>query len=241
MTRQKKITRNTRRKRKLFLRKLLILLLILLGIVVILLGMLYFKGNNITAISKLLDFKRFGTVDIVIDPGHGDHDPGATSDTIYEKDITLAIALKAKDVLTDAGYKVVLTRIDDTFLELGERSGIANKKEAKVFVSIHCNSSEDGSGQGIETFYTDQKTEEDVLLAEKIQSNLIKQTNARDREIRTANYTVLVSTKMPAVLVEAGFLTNDSERSLLVDEEYQNQLASGIAIGIEEFLEETQE
>ena len=241
MTRQKKITRNTRRKRKLFLRKLLILLLILLGIVVILLGMLYFKGNNITAISKLLDFKRFGTVDIVIDPGHGDHDPGAIADTIYEKDITLAIALKAKDVLTDAGYKVVLTRIDDTFLELGERSGIANKKEAKVFVSIHCNSSEDGSGQGIETFYTDQKTEEDVLLAEKIQSNLIKQTNARDREIRTANYTVLVRTKMPAVLVEAGFLTNDSERSLLVDEEYQNQLASGIAIGIEEFLEETQE
>ena len=180
----------------------------------------------------------FQKVDIVIDPGHGDHDPGAVADDIYEKDITLDIALETEKILKDAGYRVKLTRENDTFLELGERADFANIRNAKVFVSIHCNSSEDGSGQGIETYYGAQKAEADLVLAEKIQECLIAQTDARDREVKDATYTVLVCTEMPAVLVEVGFLTNSTERTLLVDETYQSKIAQGIADGVEAYFNE---
>ena len=177
-------------------------------------------------------------VDIVIDPGHGDHDPGAVADDIYEKDITLDIALKTEKILKDAGYRVQLTRTSDSFLELHKRAEFANKRKAKVFVSIHCNSSEDGSGEGIETYYNAHKVTTDLALAKKIQECLITQTNARDRETKDATYTVLVRTEMAAVLVEVGFLTNSMEREQLMDETYQEKIAQGIAEGIEAYFSE---
>ena len=152
---KKKPSLQKRRKRRL-LRVYLIFLLILVLTVGI--------GLGVLVLEKWIPFR---TVDIVIDPGHGDHDPGAVADDIYEKDITLDIALKTEKLLKDAGYKVRLTRDDDSFLELGERAEFANKRNAKVFVSIHCNSSEDGSGQGIETYYGESKAEADVTLPKK--------------------------------------------------------------------------
>ena len=160
------------------------------------------------------------------------------ADDIYEKDITLEIALETEKILKDAGYRVKLTRTDDSFLELSERADFANNRNAKVFVSIHCNSSEDGIGQGIETYYGAQKTESDLTLAERIQECLITQTEARDREVKDATFTVLVRSEMPAVLVEVGFLTNSTERTLLVDETYQSKIAEGIAEGIEAYFDE---
>ena len=223
---KKKPSLQKRRKRRL-LRAYLIFLLILLLTVGIGIGALVLE-----------QFIPFRTADIVIDPGHGDHDPGAVAIDIYEKDITLDIALKTEKLLKDAGYKVRLTRDDDSFLELGERAEFANKRNAKVFVSIHCNSSEDGSGQGIETYYGESKTDADHTLAEKIQECLIIQTGARDREIKEAAYTVLVRTEMPSALVETGFMTNDAERAQLMDEHYQELIALGISEGIMGFLEE---
>ena len=227
MGKQKKNSSLLKRRKRRLLRVYLIFLLILVLTVGI--------GLGVLVLEKWIPFR---TVDIVIDPGHGEHDPGAVADDIYEKDITLDIALKTEKLLKDAGYKVRLTRDDDSFLELGERAEFANKRNAKVFVSIHCNSSEDGSGQGIETYYGESKTDMDLNLAENIQKCLIAQTGARDREIKEASYTVLVRTEMPAALVETGFMTNDVERAQLMDEHYQELIALGISEGIMAFLEE---
>ena len=143
----------------------------------------------------------------------------------------------AKTLLEESDYKVGMTRDGDDYIELGNRSKIANERNAKVFVSIHCNSSEDDEGKGIETYYTEQKGLEDEILAEMIQESLIKQTDANDRGIKVANYTVIVRSSMPAVLVEVGFLTDTEENELLQNEEYQRKLAKGISEGIKNYLQ----
>lgn len=178
----------------------------------------------------------FNDVDIVLDAGHGGKDPGANVEDIFEKDITLNIALYTQEILENSGYKVAMTRSDDTFVELTERPVIANRKNADVFVSIHCNSSEDGVGKGIETYYTEQKGESSKKLATEIQNAVINHTNAENREVRTANYTVLVRNNMPTALVEVGFLTDSEELELLQQEEYQKKVAEGIAEGIINYL-----
>lgn len=232
--------RRRRRRRKKLLRFAVVLMLIIAAFMIFMLGR--FLGNRliVPAMSSEIKFSwNFGTADIVLDAGHGGKDQGASGGNAIEKEITLAITRKTEKILKDAGYKVKMTREDDTFVELTERAEYANRKDAKVFVSIHCNSSEEGEGNGIETFYSEQKGEDGMKLAQLIQENLIMQTEARDREVKTADYTVIVRTKMPAVLVETGFLSNDTERALLGQEEYQNKLAKGIADGIINYLKQS--
>ena len=215
--------RRKRRRRKRIMRCILLTLLIATILLALLIGFFIVRHFYINI---------YNQTDIVLDAGHGGKDPGANNGDAIEKEITLSIAKMTQEILEDAGYKVKMIREDDRFVELTERPVIANRKNAKVFVSIHCNSSEDGEGKGIETFYTEQKRESDQELAEKIHKEIIKQTEADDRGVKTADYTVIVRTEMPAVLIETGFLTNSTECELLKDEEYQKKLAEGIAEGI---------
>jgi N-acetylmuramoyl-L-alanine amidase len=92
---------------------------------------------------------------IVIDPGHGGHDTGTIGPTgLYEKDLVLDVALRLKPLLeAKTGAEVVLTRADDTFVPLEERTAIANEKAADLFISIHANASRDDRARGIETYY----------------------------------------------------------------------------------------
>lgn len=181
-------------------------------------------------------FSSFGTADIVLDAGHGGKDAGANHGDLYEKDINLAVAKKTKALLSEAGYKVKMTREDDTYAALSDRVAFANRRNAKVFVSIHCNSSEDGSGNGIETFYAESKNWNSEKLAESIQTNIVNATGAKDREVKTADYAVILGTDMSAALVEVGFLTDKNERILLQNEDYQQKLAEGISEGILDYL-----
>ena len=215
--------RRKRRRRKRIMRFILLMLLIVTILLALLIGFFIVRHFYINI---------YNQADIVLDAGHGGKDPGANNGDAIEKEITLSIAEMTQEILEDAGYKVKLIRDDDCFVELTERSEIANRKNAKVFVSIHCNSSEDGEGKGIETFYTEQKGEADENLATLLHEAIIKYTEAVDRGVKTADYTVLVRTKMPAVLIETGFLTNSTECELLTDEDYQRKLAEGIAEGI---------
>ena len=93
---------------------------------------------------------------IVIDPGHGGHDPGASGHGIREKDVNLKVATNLKPILESQGFEVKLTRADDTFIRLEERPAIANRLRADLFVSIHTNSEPSGRVTGIETFYCDK-------------------------------------------------------------------------------------
>lgn len=231
--------RRRRRRRKL-LRFVVMLLLLPVACLLIMMGRVFGERMIMPAMSREVRMPLdFGTADIVLDAGHGGKDQGASAGNVIEKEITLEIVKKTEKYLKDAGYKVKLTRDEDTFVKLEERAEYANRKGAKVFASIHCNSSEDGEGNGIETFYSEQKGTESEKLAQSIQTCVIEETAARDREVKTADHTVTVTTKMPSALVETGFLSDGTERELLQQEGYQDKLAKGIAEGIINYMEES--
>ncbi len=148
---------------------------------------------------------------IVLDPGHGGHDPGAIGPkNLYEKDVVLDIALKLKKILSeDPMNEVFLTRERDVFISLEERTAIANKKDADLFVSIHTNASPRREAKGIETYLLNWTDDEEALrvaarenaislkmmkamnrqmdIVDVIKSDLIRE-NKRDESIKLANY-----------------------------------------------------
>lgn len=172
---------------------------------------------------------------IVVDPGHGGIDEGCSFDGIPEKDINLQIAMLLKEKLENMGFYVILTRNSDTYLAKEERVKLANLYMADAYISIHQNSCEDANARGVETWYdgTDE-TRDNKRLAQLIHRYVLKNTQAQERELKgDAQFYVTGRTMMPACLIETGFLSNETERGRLISEEYQEQIAQGIAEGIE--------
>lgn len=176
---------------------------------------------------------------IVLDPGHGGKDQGTKLSTFYEKKITLTTALLTKKHLEELGYKVIMTRTRDVFVSLQSRSAMANRLGANLFVSIHYNSSPNPEAKGIEIFFYDTKDEErkkkSQNLASAILDQVTGQTQASARGVKKGNFHVIRETEMPAVLLEGGFLTNMEECRKLMKRQYLNQIAQGIATGIDQF------
>ncbi|WP_286170814.1 N-acetylmuramoyl-L-alanine amidase [Bacillus sp. NTK071] len=171
-------------------------------------------------------------IKIVVDAGHGDHDPGASRSKLLEKDINLDVSLYLEEKLKSAGATVVMTRRDDSFLELTERSNIANNISADAFVSVHTNAGPEAA-HGIETYWYDRySSAESKALAESIQKRLIEVTEARDRGAKNQSFSVIRESRMASVLVEVGFLTNDEEYQLLLTQSYREELAEGIYQGV---------
>lgn len=177
-------------------------------------------------------FTSLKDVIVVLDAGHGGDDPGALGELVEEKEINLSVALMVTERLSETGLQVHLTRSDDSYVSLLERTLFANSIPADIFVSMHSNAAESApSANGIETYYYS----DDSLgsnLAAYIQEAVIDATGAKNRKTKTANFYVCKNTVMPAALVEMGFLTNATECELLATEEYQALLADGIANGI---------
>ncbi len=168
---------------------------------------------------------------VVIDAGHGGSAPGAIYEEIPEKDINLAVAKKLEILLRDKNFNVVMIRTDDTSVGLYQRADIANAIHADLFVSLHSNASSNSNAYGIYTYHH-PSSQVSTHLASIIQSAVIQSTDAKDRGIMSANFVVLRETKMPAVLVEMGFMTNHEELMRLIDSSYQDRLADGLANGI---------
>lgn len=168
---------------------------------------------------------------ICIDPGHGGRDPGALGPSgTKEKDIALLVALRLKQLLKDRD-SIILTRSGDEYVSLGERCRIANTGKADLFVSIHCNSAEVSTANGVETFHH-PTSRKGIELARYIQPKLVAHTGLRDRTVKYANYQVLRDTVMPAVLVELAFINNPTEEVLLNDRVFRAKCAVAIASGI---------
>lgn len=168
---------------------------------------------------------------ICIDAGHGGKDSGAVGNGLLEKDIVLSIAKKLKAMLIGKGFKVCMTREDDTFVELKDRCVIANKQKSDIFVSIHCNSAENKSAFGFEIFHTQGSMQGQKLSADiKLSINENKEIIRADRGIKTANFTVLTGTNMPAVLVETAFISNIEDSKILKAK--QSEFATAICKGI---------
>jgi N-acetylmuramoyl-L-alanine amidase len=173
---------------------------------------------------------------IVIDAGHGGKDVGAISCLgFYEKTVNLQVARKAASLLRQRGLKVVMTREGDEFIELEERAAIANRNNAQLFVSIHCDSMEKSSTQGFTIYVARSGSRASRQAAEAIAQAMAK-TGIDKQGVREADYKVLIYTQGPAVLVELGYLSNYQEAGLLRDSSFQNRLAEAIAEGIGEFL-----
>ena len=178
-------------------------------------------------------------IQVVIDAGHGGSDPGAMANDLKEKEINLEVAQLVAKNLQKKGITVIMTRSKDEFLELVERANIGTESKATLFVSLHCNSAENTTATGIETYYyvnTDNEYDED--LATCIQKAVIAATGARDRGVKSANFSVLRNSQIPAALVEMGFISNLSESEQLADPDYQKKIAQGVTNGIINFLKQ---
>ncbi|MBN1288562.1 MAG: N-acetylmuramoyl-L-alanine amidase [Actinobacteria bacterium] len=171
---------------------------------------------------------------VCIDPGHGGNEPGAIQNGVQEKDVNLAIALKAKPLLQQLGYEVVMTRETDIDVSLEGRCQIANRNCVDAFVSIH-NNAYLTTSEGTET-YCYFNSEEGRRLATDVHSNVIKRIGLTDRGVKEADFYVLRNTDMPSALLEGAFLTNPEEARLLTDPAFQQKIAEGVAAGVHEFM-----
>jgi len=198
--------------------------------------------------------KRIST--IVLDPGHGGKDPGNRVAGRSEKTATLALADELRDQLKTAGFRVLLTRTQDKFVELPARPDVANRANADLFVSLHFNATESGKAEvsGPETYcitpvsaassnaqgeganygatVANLSEKKSLLLAYAVQRALVKNLGAEDRSVRRARFAVLRDAEMPAILVEGGYMTHPAEGKRIFDAGYRKQLAAAIVKGI---------
>ena len=196
---------------------------------------------------------------VVLDPGHGGHDKGQVSRYGAEKDFALDVARKLRPILQAKGFRVIMTREGDYFVPLEVRAQIANRARNAIFVSIHFNASgDDPNATGFEIFsFTPRGAPstsdgnvaaksfnmqpgssvdaQSMALSACIYHSLLGQLREYDRGIKRARFAVLRLTKVPAVLIEGGFLTERGESKLISNKDWRARLAGAIGIGIENY------
>ena len=182
---------------------------------------------------------------VVLDAGHGGSDPGARGSSMNEKDANLQVALKTGALLQQRGIRVEYTRRDDSYVSLEERSSIANRLNATVFVSIHMNSYGSSAASGTETYYYAPSSDAELYaqrderarLARAIQTQLVNTLQRQNRGVKEANLSVLRNTSMPSALAEVVFISNPTEEGLLQTAWFQDKAAEAIANGISSYLQ----
>ncbi len=196
---------------------------------------------------------------VVLDAGHGGHDSGALSLYGPEKVFALDIARRVRKKLTDGGYRVILTRNSDVFLPLHERTEVANAVHDSIFVSIHFNSSQQGdAATGIEVFSIAPRgapsTNDNYItwaslreepgheldmasfaLGRAVQTSMMGHLHEIDRGLKRARFAVIRTARVPAILVECGFLSNPGEARLIATDQHRDAIATAIAAGIDDY------
>lgn len=195
---------------------------------------------------------------VILDPGHGGTDSGGSSRWGSEKDFTLQVALSAREDLLRAGFKVEMTRMDDTGLALEERVAFANRFSNAVFISIHFNSGSGGSG--IESYaltpdglastvagghhaLSDEREpnngnaqdSQNVALTAAVHASVLSRVQTFDRGVRHSRFKVLRNVKIPATLLEAGFMSDPAEGQRIATLQYRQELGRAIAQGVRSY------
>lgn len=197
---------------------------------------------------------------ICLDPGHGGKDTGNRVGGFFwhnEKTYTLELAFELRRQLDKAGFQVILTRAKDTQVELPVRPDIANRRGADLFVSLHFNATEtgrstvcgpetycitpvgaassndsEGMGAGHGPCPANRVEDQSLRLAYEVQRSLVRGLGATDRGVRRARFEVLREAKMPAILIEGGYMTHPVEGRKIFSEAYRRQMAAAIVRGI---------
>jgi N-acetylmuramoyl-L-alanine amidase len=199
---------------------------------------------------------------ICLDPGHGGKDPGNIDGRNFEKKYTLLLALATEKLLRDAGFKVVLTRASDVFVGLPERSALASRAGADLFVSlhynsdstrvrgveVHClppagmNSSNAGGGRGHAPAYAGNgQDDHNILLAYEVLKNITPKLPLEDIGVKRSHLEVLRDAQMPAILIEGGFMTDPQDSKKIYDAEFRRRMAQSIVNGILAYKEAVEE
>jgi len=167
---------------------------------------------------------------VVVDAGHGGHDRGGIpGQSVAEKNMTLDVAQRLRNVLAASGYRVVMTRDSDVFVPLPTRVAIANSYRNAIFVCIHFNATQRTGASGIETYFYSRDS---LPLASAVHYYVTGGAPSANRGVRRRGYYVLRKTSIPAVLVECGFLTNPTEAAYAQSTSYRQKLAEEIAAGV---------
>jgi N-acetylmuramoyl-L-alanine amidase len=169
---------------------------------------------------------------IVVDAGHGGHDNGAMGSRSKEKDHTLDISRRLAGHLRSRGANVLMSRDGDYYVTLQGRVDFANSRKADLFVSVHINSFRSTSA-GTETFYY---TAQSVALAREVHKELIKATGLKNRGVTQERFFVVRKTWMPSILTETAFISNSREEALLVQPQFRERVARGLAQGIQNYV-----
>jgi N-acetylmuramoyl-L-alanine amidase len=200
---------------------------------------------------------------VVLDAGHGGFDKGARSSYGTEKDYALDVARRLRPLLQAKGFKVILTRENDVFLPLELRARIANQTRDSIFVSIHFNATSNRDATGFEMFSLTPRgapsTADDALalsfinmqagsavdaqsfeLSASVYHSMLGHIPEFDRGIKRARFAVLRLTKIPAILVEGGFLSETSDSQLVANPAWRAKLAEAISVGIENYRNVTE-
>lgn len=186
-----------------------------------------------------------GKLNIIIDPGHGGKDSGAIAldGYTYEKDLNLLVAESLMEKLnSNPEINATITRTRDEYVKLLDRASVSNDKNADLFLSIHFNSSDNSSANGIEVLYASEnnisiKDTVQKHFANCLQKALIKETGAVDRGIKNRPAIIVLNkTKNVSALAELGFLSNESDLETIKDPDYIDKLARGLYNGIEDYM-----
>lgn len=181
----------------------------------------------LTAAAAAAETIRYSTV--VIDAGHGGKDGGSVWNGLIEKKLCLDVAKRVETALKSKGVKTVMTRRTDTFVELDQRARIANRVPSSIFVSIHFNGSRTTLISGGEVYYRSSRGK---VLAAAVSRSIRSRVTGGMRGIFYAGYKVLRETRMPAVLVECGYLSNKREAARCADPAHRQKIADAIVSGL---------
>ena len=200
-------------------------------------NVLVFKKKNTPSFNVKKPLKN---ITIAIDPGHGGKELGTVGPLrTPEKDVNLSISKKLKNLLEQEGAKVIMTREDDSFVDLYQRPDIANENNALICLSIHANSLVDKDPyekHGVSTFYYHPQAKE---LANQIKLQMINELKLKDDGLRKASF-VLTRPSMPlSVLIEVAYMPNPQEFLMLTDENFQQNAAKSITEGLKNYIKST--
>ena len=176
---------------------------------------------------------------IALDAGHGGKDPGGVVGDLVEKSVNLAIVQRVQaQMATDPKMKPYVTRTVDLYIPLEERIRRAEEMKASIYLTIHVNSFDALEVAGAETWVDSTRKDADPswVLASMVLEGVSGATGCRNRGVRSQEL-YLQRTKMPAIAVEVGYISNPTERALLADPAYRDKIALGIINGLHKFID----